>query len=139
VAIEELLDRGAVAYALVPQAERCRIEQGWREVYARNTHARTGKWRLSEFEWHVFSFGDAPHVAGGKAVELFGAESPPEWVVWPQASNAPMYRVSSGSHLALLSLADDVYVFPPDFSWTMAFTHEYRLGLGPYFARREWQ
>jgi len=32
----------------------------------------------------------------------------------------------------------DVYVTPPDFAWTMAFTHEQDAGLGPYFARREW-
>jgi hypothetical protein len=28
----------------------------------------------------------------------------------------------------------DYYVFPPDFAWTMAFTHEAGW-LGPYFAR----
>lgn len=29
----------------------------------------------------------------------------------------------------------DLYVFPADLAWTMAFTHEQCMGLGPYFAR----
>ena len=32
----------------------------------------------------------------------------------------------------------DVYVWAEDLAWTMAFTHEESLGLGPYFSRREW-
>lgn len=31
-------------------------------------------------------------------------------------------------------LNTDIYVFPRSFEWSMAFTHEASLGLGPYFA-----
>jgi hypothetical protein len=137
--LETLLSDAGVTFMPVHRSERWRLEQAWREVYARNTHARTGRWQIPEFEWHVFSYGDSPHKSGAKAVELYRLESPSEWYAWSQPPNVPLYYCTGGSHLALLPLATDVYVFPPDLSWTMAFTHEYSMNLGPYFSRSEWQ
>ena len=138
IALEETLAAGGNVMEPLGRAERWRLEQAWRHVYALATRARTGQWRIPDYEWHVFSYGDARSKSGARALELYQHERPASFLVWPEAPTVPMYRCSGGTVPVFSTSAADVLVFPPDLSWTMAFTHELGLGLGPYFSRREW-
>jgi hypothetical protein len=51
---------------------------------------------------------------------------------------ASVLRLVNGALPDFRPLCDDVYVWPDDLAWTMAFTHEEASGLGPYYCRREW-
>ena len=134
-----LLGATGASVTELTHARRWRLEQAWREVFARATFLRTGKWRIPNLEWHVFSYGDTPCEAGAKAYELFQLETPTAFCVWPEDQHLPIFLCTGGSHLPLSALQDDIYVFSEDLAWTMVFTHEFSMGLGPYFARREWQ
>ena len=135
----DLLSATGSSVTELTRANRWRLERAWREIYARATFLRTGKWRIPDCDWHVFSFGDAPCKAGAKAYELYQLESPSVFCVWPEDQKLPILLCTGGSHLPLAVLQDDIHVFSNDLAWTMAFTHEFSMGLGPYFARREWQ
>lgn len=139
--------------------------KSWREVYAAGPHATTGQWILGGFDWHVFSFKHARALNGLRALAAYEAEQPKSLIVCPALAGRKVPRLaddraegepsggqrSLGSptampavrleHARLPAFAGqgaDLLVAPPDLAWTMAFTHEESLGLGPYFSRREW-
>jgi len=120
--------------------ERWTVMQHWREVFAASLHAASGKWKLDQFEWHVFTGGYTRALAGGRAIEAYGAEQPAAFLVVPEDPMLPAFACKGSQLPDFNALAADIYVWPEDFSWTMAFTHEATtsMGLGPYFARREW-
>ena len=89
-------------------------------------------------EWHVFSFGHARALEGEKAAVAYDSlESPLAFIVCPEDGDAPAFRVTGGTLPQLRATGMDVYVWPEDLTWTMAFTHEDGY-CGPYFSRREW-
>jgi hypothetical protein len=133
------LERCGGSQEILDRKKRWHWMQRWREVYASALHAATGSWKLGKFDWHVFSHPYARALNGQKAMLAYEEERPkvllicPEYEVLPAvrllvAKRKPSFRQESG----------DVYVFPEDLSWTVAFTHEESLELGPYFSRREW-
>lgn len=128
---------GGAAEPLGEGARRYWLEK-WRRFYAARLHAATRRWKLDGFEWHVFSFAHAPALNGEPALEAYLAEHPAEFVVCPESDRFPAYRLRGATLPDLRPLGADVYVAPPDLAWTLAFTHEESLGLGPYFCRREW-
>jgi hypothetical protein len=87
----------------------------------------------------VFSCGDSPCKSGARALDLYANEAPGAFVAWPENGTIPMYRCAGGKPPDLSALETDICIFPPDLSWTMAFTHELSMHLGPYFSRKEWQ
>jgi hypothetical protein len=119
--------------------ERWQLMQRWREVFAVSLHAKTGKWKLDEFEWAVFSNRYTRALAGGRAMEAYCSEQADDFFVVPEDAKLPAFECQ-GSRLPDFNAAvADVYVWPEDLSWTMAFTHEANLmELGPYFSRRDW-
>ncbi|GAB6140396.1 hypothetical protein JCM14076_11250 [Methylosoma difficile] len=83
-----------------------------------------------QFLWHIFSYNHYPSTEGDEALKQYSAQFGTEFIV-----------LSNDRKIAFLTdqLPDstslyDYYVFPPNFAWTMAFTHEAGW-LGPYFAR----
>jgi len=139
--------------------------QGWREVYAAGLHAATGQWRLGGFDWHVFSFKHARALNGLRALSAYKAEQPKSLIVCPAlvgrriprltndrvegepsggqrslgSSNAmPAVRLEHARLPVFAGRGADLLVAPPDLAWTMAFTHEESLDIGPYFSRRDW-
>jgi hypothetical protein len=113
--------------------------QDWREVFAAVYHETAGKWKLGDFEWHIFSFGYAPFITGDKAVYEYSQQiAAPFYLITEEAKGFPAYWVDEVPWPDLRSWLLDAYVSPEDLSWTMAFTHESESGLGPYFCRREW-
>jgi len=122
-------------------AERARWVQlqAWRKVYAAGLHRATGRWKLGAHEWHVFSFSHVRRaVHGARAFAAYLAEKPVAFVVCPERTELPAVSVDRGELPAFRFQCEDILVWTPDLAWTMAFTHEDSVGLGPYFCQREW-
>jgi hypothetical protein len=119
-------------------SQRLRHLRAWREVYATHLHAQTGKWKHDGFEWHVFSFDYARALNGDEAEAAYEAVATGELLIVPEGMNLPAVRLQARRLPSFRASREDLYVSPADLSWTMAFTHEESLGLGPYFSRREW-
>jgi hypothetical protein len=122
----------------IARIERDKLLQTWREVYAAPYHDAQGRWRLSQFEWHVFSFGYTRALNGERAVAAYSDQSAPSLIICPEDGRKPAWKLTDGNLPDFRKWGGDVYVWPDDLSWTMAFTHEGGLGLGPYFSQMEW-
>jgi hypothetical protein len=81
------------AWAALPQAERWRLLQQWREVYAVALHAATGRWKDGRFEWHAFLRQPGRVLNGGKAATAYEAEHPTSIVVCPEDAQLPAVRM----------------------------------------------
>ncbi len=79
-----------------------------------------------------------PALSGVSAAAAYDREHPDVFIVYPEWLKAPAVRLIGGTLPNFRPECDDVLVWPDDLSWTMAFTHEESLGLGPYYCRREW-
>jgi hypothetical protein len=126
----------------LPKKQRWAAMQRWREVFAAPYHAATGKWRKhGDFDWHVFTPKHFQALSGSKAVELYEGQPPTTFVVVPDEEfqqHLPAFRCRGGGWPNFRRFMIDVYVWPEDVGWTMVFTHEESIGIGPYFCRREW-
>ena len=122
----------------LPTKEGWRVMQQWREVFAAPYHAATRKWKRGKYEWHIFSFKDTKSVDRKHAMKQYERQSVERFFVVPEGEHLTAYFCIGGSLPNFRSLAEDIYVWPEDLSWTMAFTHEMEPGLGPYFCLREW-
>lgn len=121
--------------------------QGWRLVYARALHEKTGRWALPDHEWHVMSCGYAIHVSRARAEEHYRQlNSEATYLVYLEHCPVPMCQVTLGDlpplgFLHCLRTPEgglcDIYVFAADYSWTFVITHE--EDIGPFFSRLEWQ
>lgn len=108
------------------ETEAEHLADDWLAVFG---HSRQGA-NTKAYLWHVFSGARYPSIAGPAALERYRLQTGAEFVV-----------LSNDRRLAFLterlpesSTLSDYLVFPPNFAWTMAFTHEDGW-LGPYFAR----
>jgi hypothetical protein len=66
----------------------------------------------------------------------YTVERPAAIVIYPEEEALPALRLIGGEMPDFRREGGDVYVFPEDLIWTMAFTHHEHLG--PYFSRQEW-
>lgn len=108
------------------EAEANQLADAWLAVFGKHRQGVNTKAYL----WHVFSAGIYPSVAGMEALECYRQQIGMELVV---LSNDRKLAFVTDLLPQSSSLAD-FYVFPQNFAWTMAFTHEDGY-LGPYFAR----
>ena len=98
----------------------------WRDVYARQGRGAG----LHRYLWHVFSAQRYAALNGEEADAAYAEHAAPEYVVLANDASAAVVSDTRPKRDQYL----DVYVFPPNLAWTMAFTHEAGW-LGPYFAR----
>ena len=134
---EIMRDSGAELHELIDR-ERWQEMQSWREVFAAPYHNETGKWKRGKYEWHIFSFNHTPSISGEKALTRYQAQPVEKYYVVPEGGILTAYLCVGGRLPNLRLLLEDIYVWPDDLSWTMAFTHEMDVWLGPYFCLREW-
>lgn len=116
---------------------RERVMQAWRETFARSVKAQTGSWVHRGYEWHAFSYDFTQSKSGARGLALYLAETPSEVYVIPEDDGDDAFVFRAPALLDFSDCQTDIIVFPPDFRWTVAFTHE-QPDLGPYFARSEW-
>jgi hypothetical protein len=135
---QEILDACGGSCEPIANPELPALLKAWREVYAVGLFAATGRWKLGPYEWHVFSFDHAHALNGEKGLAEYGAQQPGVVVVYPEGLRLPAVRLTGERLPSFERHIADVYIWPEDLAWTMAFTHEASTGLGPYFSRCEW-
>ena len=103
-----------------------RFVQEWMNIFCQNKQGANTK----SYKWHIFSYEKYPAISGEKALTKYKEQLAAEYIV-----------LSNENELAILTNKlpescdlSDYYVFPNNFAWTMAFTHEDGW-YGPYFAK----
>jgi hypothetical protein len=117
--------------------ERWKWIQEWREVFAIGVYGPTGHWKAGQFEWAIF-VTEVRALNGPRASLAYTAEQSVDFIVYPEVPALPAVRLLDADLRDFRPINEDVYVWPSDLAWTMAFTHEESIGMGPYFCRREW-
>ena len=107
------------------ELEARQLADEWLAVFGKDRHGANTK----AFLWHVFSFVRYPNIEGAEALQQYKQQAGAEFVVLFNDRKVAFVT----ELLPESSSLSDYYVFPQNFAWTMAFTHEY--GFGPYFAR----
>jgi len=107
-------------------SESKRIESEWMKVYCKN---KTGL-NTKAYKWHIFSGNGYPSLKGDEAQSAYESQACPNVVVMSNDGSSTVLSDSKPTNLN----HQDIYVFPENLSWTMAFTHE-EGWLGPYFAK----
>lgn len=134
----EILDACGGSYETLAAEEIRSQLKAWREVYAGGLFAATGRWKLGPYDWHVFSFEHAEALNGDRALKEYRAQTSGTVVVHAEALKLPAVRLRGDRLPSFEKHVVDIYIWPENRDWTMVFTHESSLGLGPYFSRREW-
>lgn len=108
--------------------EASELASQWLETFGKNKLGVGTK----SYLWHVFSYERYPSLSGTEAKSIYKQQVAPEFIV---LSNERDFAFATGLLPEECALRDFL-VFPPNFAWTMAFTHEDGW-LGPYFAKHE--
>ena len=106
--------------------EALKLADQWINVYAQDAQGTN----LKAYLWHTFSFGAYPSVCKHEAELLYKKQIATEIVV---LSNDRLSALLTDTVPAKCDVMDYL-VFPTNFAWSMAFTHEDGW-LGPYFAK----
>ncbi len=104
------------------------LADAWLEVFAKNRRGANTKAYL----WHTFSANRYPSAMGKEALAQYELQIASEYIVLSNDRDVAFVTDQRPTNCYL----SDWYVFPENFAWTMAFTHEDGW-LGPYFARHE--
>jgi hypothetical protein len=108
------------------KSEAAVLAAQWLDVFGKNRRGMNTK----DFLWHVFSGARYPSLSGVAALAEYDKQVAHEYTV---LSNRRDVAFVVGER-PVDKLLSDYLVFPANFAWTMAFTHEDGW-LGPYFAR----
>jgi hypothetical protein len=135
--IDQVQECGVAALE-VGRQEKQQLQQQWRAAFAFNLKMYAGRRQSSDRDWHVFSTNQATYRDGTTAVNFYLRTKVHDIFIVPEDDALPGLRCTGDTPPDLSPLGLDLYVSPPDFAWTMVFTHE-QPWHGPYFARREWQ
>lgn len=106
-------------------------QQRWRQVYASELHAQTGKWTYNRFDCHVFSFDKHASKQGDGAWSEYRRLDACNFLVLSSDVEHTFGFSCTGKPPERLDRGIDIVVAPPSMEWTMAFNHEHH---GPYFA-----
>ncbi|MCV2371367.1 DUF4275 family protein [Roseateles oligotrophus] len=124
-ALQPLVEPGVIVRHCT-EAEAADLRAAWLAAFGANRHGVNAK----DFLWHIFSAGRYPSAERDDALAQYQQQLAAEYMV---LSNDGRTAFSTDMLPSKASLFD-YYVFPLNFAWTMAFTHEAGW-LGPYFAR----
>jgi hypothetical protein len=138
-AMEQFLDTLGIRFETIDRQGKWSLQQTWRQRFSRRVKDATGKWSSESPDWSTFSAGYTASVRGFRAESAY-ADAVAKTVILLSSNPAiPSYRCSSKPNLVDLRQLliherrlYDLYVFPPDFGWTMVFVHEEEMG--PFFS-----
>jgi hypothetical protein len=102
-----------------------RLCSQWLQAFGGNGQANT-----SMFLWHVFSYGQADCLLRPASRDEYARQVAPSFIVLADNGEQALETDVLPTEFSVM----DCYVFPPNFAWTMAFTHEEGM-FGPYFAK----
>ncbi|WP_313920215.1 DUF4275 family protein [Tahibacter sp.] len=108
------------------KSEAAALAAQWLDVFGKNRRGVNTK----DFLWHVFSGARYPSLSGVAALAEYDKQVVHEYTVVSNERDVAFVI----SERPADKLMWDYLVFPANFAWTMAFTHEAGW-LGPYFAR----
>ena len=108
------------------EVEAARLTAAWLAAFGVNRQGVNAK----AFLWHIFSGGRYPSADGDGALGQYRQQLAVEYMVLSNDGKTAFVTDVRPSRVSL----SDYYVFPMNFAWTMAFTHEDGW-LGPYFAK----
>jgi hypothetical protein len=106
--------------------EALKLVDQWVGIYAQNAQGAN----LKAYLWHTFSFGAYPSVCKREAELLYEQQIATEVVVLSNDRRSALLTDALPTKCDVM----DYLVFPTNFAWSMAFTHEDGW-LGPYFAK----
>lgn len=107
--------------------EARQLTEAWLAAYGRERAPG-----MSQYKWHVFSYGTYPSAALEDARTLYAEAMSSNYVVLSNDDDEALVTDQKPSSSSLR----DFYVFPRNLAWTMAFTHEDGW-LGPFFAKHQ--
>jgi hypothetical protein len=122
---------GLIAFPLT-RRERNAITKRWRERFFPHVFRETGRWVHLGYHWHAYSYRFEAALNGHEALAAYAARAERKLLVYFEED--ALFDAYGEPSPDLSAWRDDVYLFPHDLAWTMVFTHEQTLGLGPYFA-----
>ena len=102
------------------------IEKKWMSIYCKNKQGFNTK----AFKWHIFSGCGYPSTESDAAQKCYESHIAEKYVVMSNDGTSALLTDERPENCNY----SDVYVFPENMAWTMAFTHE-EGWLGPYFAK----
>lgn len=108
------------------QPEAAVLAVQWLDVFAKNRRGANTR----HFLWHVFSGACYPSLSGAAALADYEKQIAHQYIVLSNRRDVAYVVAQRPTGLSMR----DYLVFPGNFAWTMAFTHEDGW-LGPYFAR----
>lgn len=111
---------------ILDSIESIEIERKWMNIYCKDSKGVNTR----SFKWHIFSSGRYEALDGKEASDEYEKHIAPKYYVMSNRSHEVLITDTLPKRLNF----SDCYVFPLNFSWTMAFTHE-EGWLGPYFAK----
>jgi hypothetical protein len=117
-----------VVLRVLSAVEASALADAWLEVFAKHRRGANTKAYL----WHTFSANRYPSITGKEALAQYEQQIASEYIVLSNERDLAFVTDKRPTK----SYLSDWYVFPVNFAWTMAFTHEDGW-LGPYFARHE--
>lgn len=121
------------------------VIENWKNSFTPSRHTGWVKWPHGNFLWHAFSMKAVPCLSGPSAEAAYNTCAERAFHVMVLGVDEQLViEVLKGRLCDLDSIArtqyshlgaNDLYIFPTDYSWTYVSTHEIEMGLGPYFAR----
>jgi hypothetical protein len=139
--LESFFKRNDILFESLSRKEEWLIQQKWREVFAINVKAKTGKWNYRGNDWHAFSYNFTQCLKGAKAVEAFNKRRFASFYFFTSNDAVPAFKcvcielLTTGHFIDLLTdipKLDDLYLFSINYEWTMVIVHE--PNIGPFFA-----
>jgi uncharacterized protein DUF4275 len=106
--------------------EAADLASQWLDVFGKHRRGMNTK----AFMWHVFSGARYPSLSDAAALAEYEKQVAHKYIVLSNERDVAFVLGTRPTD----TLMFDYLVFPANFAWTMAFTHETGW-LGPYFAR----
>jgi hypothetical protein len=127
------LDSFGVLGHPVSSEEQRDVDRRWLEAYCGNVKRATGEWIHLGYRWHAYSYSFERALVGDAARAAYQARAVTEFYAYFESDDL-LFTCVSGPSPDMDDFGDELYLFPPSLAWTMVFTHEQGIGLGPYFA-----
>jgi hypothetical protein len=107
------------------RTETLELAERWLAIYAANGFGTASR----QYLWHVFCAGRTPALEGDQALARYEVQASPQYIALANDRK----RAFLTDTRPVRSRMEDWFVFPPNFAWTMAFTHEDGW-IGPFFS-----
>lgn len=134
----DVLAACAIQYRELPSQDRLAAMHRWRQIFAAPSPIRAGDSNVRA--WHVFGRPDKRTITERPAIQAYHAEQASIFYVFPEDPTLPALECRGSKLPDFHALQADIYVWPADLAWTMAFIDNARvIEPGPYFSRREWK